>query len=363
MGTCRQWMLVIVIAFGTVTACDKSPTGPTLPPGTGGPTPSTTPPTVRLELVGPESVAPGEQAQFTAIGHRSDGSTEDVTQRVIWNSFRTNILTVAGGRVSGVSVGDTTLQARLLNLLATREVIVVPTGTYRVAGIITEGDSPSTPLSAVRVDVQGNPSIAPAQSFGDGRYRLYGVAGPARIRAEKAGYQTVVQDLVVGAHATANFELSLSNPRQHVSGQYTLTVAAAAECRDNLPEEAWTRRYAATLHQQGPLLRAELSGAAFVVVGGRGNSFDGRVEPSGVTFYLASADYYFFYRIFSVDLVEELSPPNYLIVEGFATLTGSTDTLDGALNGAFSIYDQDPRRFPRVKTRCQSTQHRFTLRR
>ena len=169
-------------------------------------------------------------------------------------------------------------------------------------------------------------------------------------------------DTVVSTHGTVNFVLPLSGPRLHVSGLYSLTIAAAAECRDRLPEEAWTRRYDATVHQQGPLLRVELSGATFVVSGGKGNSFNGRVEPSGVSFYLASPDYYFYYGVY-VDLVEELSPPNYLIIDGSATLNGTSDALDGTLNGTFSVYNQDPRRLQRPTAQCRSGQHRFTLRR
>jgi hypothetical protein len=312
-----------------------------------------------VEIVGPSSIAPGEQTQFTAIAHRTDGSSEDVTQQVLWMSNRTTVLTVTGGRATGVSAGDAILQARFNSLFSSREIIVLPTGTFRVAGVITEADSQSIAVAQARVDVVGNPSVPPATSSFDGRYRLYGVSGPVQIRAEKAGYQPVTQSLVVNDHGTVNLVLPLAAPRLHVSGGYTLTITAADECREQLPEATWTRRYAATVDQNGPLLRATLSGASFVLVGQRGNSFGGRVEPSRVLFTLAGLDYYYYY-IYG-DLVEQLDESTYVAIGGGATLTGTSDVLDGQLNGTFYILDRDPRRFPRPKQQCRSGQHRFRL--
>jgi hypothetical protein len=359
MGTARYLIAATALLTAAVIACDRSPTGPSLP-GTGG---TTSPPvaTSRVEIVGPSSIAPGEQTQFTAIGHRSDGSSEDVTQQVLWMSNRSNVLTVTGGRATGVSTGEAILQARLNALFSSREIIVIPTGTFRVAGVITEADSQSIPVAQVRVDVVGNPSVPPATTFGDGRYRLYGLSGPVQIRAEKAGYQTVIQNLVVNDHGTVNLVLPLASPRLHVSGGYTLTITAADECRQQLPEATWTRRYAAIVDQNGPLLRATLSGASFVLSGQLGNNFGGRVEPSRVLFTLAGADYYFFYYRIYGDLIEQLDESTYLAIGGGATLTGTSEVLDGQLSGAFSILDRDPRRFPAPTKVCRSTQHRFRL--
>jgi hypothetical protein len=359
MGTARYFMAGAALIAATIMACDRSPTGPSLPGTGGGGTSSPLVGTIRVEIVGPSSIAPGEQTQFTAIGHRSDGSSEDVTQQVMWMSNRTSVLTVIGGRATGVSTGEAILQARLNALFSSREIIVIPTGTFRVAGVITEADSQSIPVPQVRVDVVGNPSVPPATTFGDGRYRLYGISGPVQIRAEKAGYQTVIQNLVVNDHGTVNLVLPLAGPRLHVSGGYTLTITAADECRQQLPETTWTRRYAAIVDQNGPLLRATLSGASFVLSGQRGNNFGGRVEPSRVLFTLAGVNYYYYY--YYGDLIEQLDESTYLAIGGGATLTGTSDVLDGQLNGAFSILDRDPRRFPPPKQQCRSSQHRFRL--
>jgi Carboxypeptidase regulatory-like domain len=358
MGTARYLIAATALLAAAVIACDRSPTGPSLP-GTGG---TTSPPvgTSRVEIVGPSSIAPGEQTQFTAIAHRTDGSSEDVTPNTSWISFRPNVLTVTGGRATGMTVGDAVLQARYNSLTASREIIVIPTGTFRVAGVITEADSPSAPVPQVRIDVVGNPSVPPATTFGDGRYRLYGVSGPVQIRAEKAGYQPVTQNVVVNDHETVNLVLTLAAPRLHVSGSYTLTITAADACREQLPEETWTRRYSATVHQQGPLLRVVLSGASFVLSGQSGNSFGGRVEPSRVLFTLVGGEYYRYYGIYG-DLVEQLDESTYFAIAGFATVMGTSDVLDGQLNGDLLILDRDPRRFPAPTKQCRSSQHRFRL--
>ena len=358
MGTARYLIAATALLAAAVIACDRSPTGPSLP-GTGG---TTSPPvgTSRVEIVGPSSIAPGEQTQFTAIAHRTDGSSEDVTQQVFWTSTRPTVLAVTGGRATGVAVGDAVLQARLNSLFSSREIIVVPTGTFRVAGIITEADSQSLPVAQARVDVVGNPSVPPATSGFDGRYRLYGVSGAVQIRAEKAGYQPVIQNQVVNDHGTVNLVLPLAAPRLHISGSYTLTITAANECREQLPEETWTRRYAATVDQNGPLLRASLSGASFVVSGQRGNSFGGRVEPSRVLFTLVGGEYYRYYGIYG-DLVEQLDESTYFAIAGFATVMGTSDVLDGQLNGELLILDRDPRRFPAPTKQCRSSQHRFRV--
>ena len=361
MRTAQFVVAGAALLAASITGCDKSPTSPSLPPGLGGGTP---PPIVvtRLEIVGPDTVAPGSQTQFNAITHRSDGSTEDVTTRVIWNSFRSSILTVAAGLVTAVATGDSIVQARFANLASTREVIVLPPGTFRVAGVITEGDSPATPVVGARVDVPGSPTVAAASTLSDGRYRLYGVAGPVRIRAEKSGYQTAFQDGLITSHETVNLVLPLAAPRLHVSGNYVLTLAAADECRSQLPEETWTRRYAATVHQQGPLLGVVLSGATFVTSGNRGAGFAGRVEPSRVLFNLTPLDsYYFFYYGLYGDLVEEIGASSYFLAGGSAALTGNSDRLEGTLSGALWHTDRDPRRFTNPTHQCKSDRHTFRL--
>ena len=85
----------------------------------------------------------------------------------------------------------------------------------------------------------------------------------------------------------ANYvQLPLGVLRVEVSGNYTLTLTAADECRlsvgeGHVPEEARLRTYQAAVRQYGPRLAMMLSGATL-----RSGPIPGRVEPEHVSFNL-----------------------------------------------------------------------------
>jgi hypothetical protein len=88
-------------------------------PGCGGSS-STTPPGITLSSI---SVSPLNQSvpadstlQFTATGHYSDGTTQDITTTVTWSSSDTAVATISNtagtnGLASGVAKGSTTIAA------------------------------------------------------------------------------------------------------------------------------------------------------------------------------------------------------------------------------------------------------------
>src|SRR6476619_2228754 len=69
--------VVLVLA-----ACDKSPTSPR--PAEQGTSSTVT--IVRLELVAPSEIAPGESVQLTANAIKSDGSVENVSGKAQWTT-------------------------------------------------------------------------------------------------------------------------------------------------------------------------------------------------------------------------------------------------------------------------------------
>jgi hypothetical protein len=134
---------------GAVIACDSNPTRPTSTPSTPG-TPVSP---VRLEIQGPRSVPPGATAQFSAIAFMADGTSRDVSTGTSWQPTQNSILTVQGGLVRGLAVGQVTILAVFNNLRSTKEVIVVPAGTVRLTGSVSEADAANVPVVNARVEV------------------------------------------------------------------------------------------------------------------------------------------------------------------------------------------------------------------
>ena len=138
-----------IASAGAVIACDSNPTRPTSTPSTPG-TPVSP---IRLEIQGPRSVPPGETAQFSAIAFMADGTSRDVSTGTSWQPAQNSILTVQGGLVRGLAVGQATISAAFNNLRSTKEVIVVPAGTFRLTGSVSEADAANVPVVNARVEV------------------------------------------------------------------------------------------------------------------------------------------------------------------------------------------------------------------
>lgn len=357
--------IALTAAAFLIASCDRTPTTPSVISQAVQPSPP--PPgvfDVRLEVVGPRSVAPGGTAQFNAIMHRSDNTTQNVTTTAVWRSSRPNLATVAAnGVATGVAVGDVFLTANVNNRGSSREVIVTPDGTFRMIGRVVESENSATPIGEAQVEMVGVPQVSATTDF-DGRYRLYGVSANPQIRISKNGYVARVENLTVTDHHTQNFALSWAGPRPDVSGTYMLTITLADRCRSNYPEETFSRSYTAVVVQNGPALTVTLAGATFAVDrNNRGNRFGGRVEPGQVVFILSFYDYY--YGTYA-DLVEEINPTLYYIVSGSATVANaSPNRLSGVVNGAIMTVATDPRanptRLPVPTRHCSATDHQFVL--
>jgi hypothetical protein len=354
--------ITLTAAAILIVSCNRTPTTPSvISQATQPPPPPAGPVDVRLEIIGPRSVAPGATAQFNAIMHRSDNTTQDVTNTATWRSSRTNVLTIAAnGVAAAVAAGDAFIQASVNTRGSSREIIVTPDGTFRLIGSVVESESSTTPIVGAQVEVVGVPAVS-ATSDSQGRYRLYGISANPQIRITKNGYVPRVENLTVTDHQTQNFALSWAGPRPDVSGTYMLTITLADRCRASYPEETFSRTYTAVAVQSGPALTVTLAGATFAVDrNGKGNRFGGRVEPSQVVFQLSFYDYY--YGGYA-DLVEEISSTLYYIVSGTATIANATpNRLSGSLNGSIMTISADPRPRPNPPGRsCTATDHQFVL--
>jgi hypothetical protein len=311
--------------------------------------------------------APGRQ--LAAIAFAQDGSSRDVSASASWRTFRLAILTVQAGRVSGIAVGESNVEAVFNGLRSMREIIVVPAGTCRLFGLVSEADDARVPVVDARVEATGGQIVGVQTTTApDGRYRLYGVAGDTTLRVSKDGYQTNTQNLVVTNDTPLlTMTLTLVRPRLDISGAYTLTLTADPNCSSGLPEPLRTRSYGAVLTQVGPQVNVTLTGASFAISRrGGGDHFTGRIEPTQLVFSLPQFDGYYYGSYgdaYYPNIIEEVAGPNYLAIWGKVAAVGTSGSFSGALDGAFELYSFDPRTRGNQSpaARCRSGANRFQL--
>jgi carboxypeptidase family protein len=352
---------VAIVLVGLVAACGRDPVS-------RNPLAPAAPSVGSLQISGPSSIAPGQSTQFIAETRLSDGTVKSSTsaQGVRWRSSNTAVLQVSTSGVvtAGQARGEANVIAEVLPngvIRGTREVVVVPDGTYRVVGSVREVEAPTQPVIGARVEVSGT-SLFTMTDF-NGQYRLYGVPPAADIRVTANGYQSSVQSVQLTAHATQNFFLPLSGERISLNGPFTLTFDAQGSCFGSpaLSADLQRRSYQAVVTTTGSLVDVLLTEPRFWVSGGLGNRFTGRTTAATVTFTLAS--FYTYYYIYYPNLAERLPNNTYLTIEGQATaVRDNNGGLTASMVGGHFNYDS---RFPAFNTgrigTCSSTGIRFSL--
>lgn len=328
------------------------------------------PPSVgSFEVIGPDSLAPGQSAQFTAAMRLSDGSTKLLDTPVRWTSGNNLIVVNAAGvATAGQIRGDGRLTANAglgaTGRQSTKEVVIVPDGTYRVVGVVSEADLPES--AVVGAHVRASPGTAFSTTDFAGRYQLYGVPTDATITVTKAGYSTFSQAVHLTGHATQNVKLALPGPRLMLAGPYKLTLDVSGSCGSNRPidGELRHRSYDAVVTQTGLDITVTLTEPRFLInSAGSGNRFRGRTGANSATFFLAGFNQYYYYGTFTYpDVAERLPDGNVFVPDGNVTVSGSPAGLSGVLNGNLLVWDA---RFPAlvtgVQSYCYSTPIQFSL--
>jgi hypothetical protein len=240
-------------------SCHKSPIGPS-PAG-----PVTV---VVLKLVVPSEIAPGETVQLIANATRSDGSVENVTAQVEWtvrSDAASSVLSVtATGLVTGRERGEEIVTARFDGRTDQATSVVLPKGTFRLAGTVSENGIGLEKATVTVISGVGEGLISPTDA--SGYYALYGVAGQVQVQATRDGYLDSSQQVNVTSHGSHSFEMVASRPRIDLSGTYTLTISAegtSGPCLPGLPEPLKRRIYTATVKQTGADLSVSLSRSRF----------------------------------------------------------------------------------------------------
>jgi hypothetical protein len=303
-----------------VAACDDGPKG--------GPSPIVT----RAEIMGPASIAPGQSAIYTVTEFLANG-TSRALPFATWQSSDASLLQITqdGLATAQPRTGEAVLSART-SVTSTKEVLVLPTGTFRLVGQVTDANPGNVPVFGARVEVTGGPSTT---TDGTGRYRLYGVAGDVEIRVTRDGYEPLVQTVSVNAHGTRNFSLPVEGGARNFAGDYMLTVEAAAGCPGSsrpIDEALRRRSYEVRLSQSGSQLTVLVTDGRANVTRGIGNRFVGLLTAAGANFQIEWPYYYYTHA----ELAERLPDGTILTIYGGAITTGSRDGLSGPLNGWFT---------------------------
>jgi hypothetical protein len=190
---------------------------------------------------------------------------------------------------------------------------------------------------------------------GRGVYALYGVRDRVRLQAKGAGYLNRIEEIDVAGHRSFDLEMIADRQRTDLRGRYALTIDRMGCPGKPLPE---TRSYDAAVTQDGPRLTVTLSGGNFIVTGGRGNAFSGFIDAGNrVTFAIGAQSYYYYYGPY--DLVERIDDVSALIISGNVTAGLSSTGISGTMRGQFLLGTVEP--FPRIKTTCYGTAHRFEM--
>jgi hypothetical protein len=329
---------------------------------------------VQIEIVGPASIAPGGTAQYSAIQYMSDGSNRPATG-VAWSSSQPSLIQVDASGLATAQApfrGDATLQVELPAASrglrrGSRDIVVLPDGTFRLVGTVIEADATGVPVGGARLEAAaGESPSSPVETFAttgpDGRYKLYGVPSDATLRVIRDGYVTTSERIHLSTHETRNFELRLVAPRRTFAGDYTMTIEAGNERTCTLPEHLRQRVYETTIAQNGPFLTVKLTSPEFLVdSSGQGNQFSGVVTGTGARFELRSfRDYYYYPNNPShPDVVERLPDATLLVFVGNLTLTGTSTGLSGTSQGWLSLYQGS--RFPSVNWLSGCSVARLTL--
>ncbi len=202
-------LLVLAVGIG----CDRDR------PGAPTAVPAPQPGIESIEIAGPDVVEPGSSAQLRAMALLADGSVRDVTRAAKWSlspvsrgsclvSTPPALSITTDGIMAAARAGDAVATVRLSDLVATKEIVALAAGTFRLTGIVTMGDQPNVPLPAVDIEVvQGTGTGLKVTTSGDGCYALFGLSGTVALRLTKAGYATRNERLALVSHTIHNLAM------------------------------------------------------------------------------------------------------------------------------------------------------------
>ncbi len=321
--------------------CDDPPSSPQRPTPIPNPTPTPAPQPAlaSLELTGQTTLAPGATSEFTLMAVFSDGTRTDVTGTAQWGTTNSNAVTTLGqGRFRAVAFGEAFINARYSTRNVSREIVVVPDGTFRVIGRVVEADG-GTPIANVHVRVRDGEGTGPsADADASGFYRLYGVKRDTDFSFTQTGYADTDRRVTIDRHSTVNISMPLTGPRLKVDGTHTVTFTWS-NCSNSFPNDLRQRVYTADVKQAGAEIELRFTEPSFVHnSANRGDLMQGRVSAAGMYLFADSGYYYGYYgAAFSPSLIEQLPDSYRLVSWGTAFLTASGNRFSGPMQGGATL--------------------------
>lgn len=359
-----------LIALATLAACNDGPTTPAAP----SQSPSSPRVAGAIRVEGPSSIAPGTSAQYRAIASFADGRTQDLTTEASWTSYSAGpaaLLVGARGMVTGGSPGEADVIARYPATFSTPDdgeaippgtvsgqlrVLVLEPGTFRVSGRVTDSGGP---LPTAQIAVVSGTGAGQTTRLRGGSYALYGLAGAVKLEVSEESFQTETRMVVVNDHATVDFSLQPLAGYVSVTGEWRLTLRAALSCGADIPEDAATRTFQASLRQVGSGLTFILSSPTIVRDGP--NLPFGGVGPERLDFYVQKHSEDEDYTPPQHVLLEMLEPGRFLGIGGNARgLRTGNNIVIGTLSGEFSVYKATGPTYRAPGTTLERTCRRLT---
>ncbi len=325
--------LSVVVLSTICAACDKSPTRPAPKPTPTGPVLS------RVEMSGPDTIAPGATGKYTLTGFLSDGTTRDVTAEAAWRSTNAPAATIdQAGLATGLVAGETLISGAVGFHSSAKNLIVTPPGTFRLRGTVVDSGS-GLRIGSAEVEV-GTATGVQLQTTTrpEGTFELYAVPADAELRVTYDGYLAYTKRLQLSGHSTLQVSLKLVAPVD-LAGTYRLTVGAlTCPGLPSLAEELRERTYVAVVTLDGSRIDGRLSGAQFATGSGFSlNVLSGFLQGTRakISLFGPESGWYGYYSGFTdlPSVAERLSDGTFLVTSGNADLSVSGSRWEGTLNG------------------------------
>lgn len=325
----------VVALISVCAGCDKSPTRPAPKPTPNGPV------LARVEISGPDTIAPGATGKYTLTGFLSDGTTRDVTAEAVWRSTNAPAATIdQAGLATGLVPGETLISGAVASYSSTKNIVVTLPGTFRLRGTVVD-DGSGVKIGSAHVEVRTATGVPLQTTTGpEGLFQLFGVPAEAELRVTHDGYLAYTKRFQLSGHSIMNVYLKFVTPVD-LAGTYKLAVGAP-KCTGvpspiQLAEELRQRTYIAVVTLDGSRIDVTLSGAQFATTSaGPVNGFFGSLLGTRARISLSGPEssWYGYYIGFDwPSVAERLSDGTFLVTSGTADLSFSANRWEGTLEG------------------------------